>query len=50
MAWPLIVMYPRRRLTAPVAEVANVLRMAGCDPRLRVFCRATAAAGGRGSR
>jgi len=50
MAGPLIGICPCRRLTAPVAEVANVLRTARCDPQLRGFCRVTAATGRRGSR
>jgi hypothetical protein len=36
MAWPFIVICLRRRVAAPVAEVANALRAAGLDWQLAV--------------
>ena len=37
MAWPLIVICLRRRLPAPLVEVASALRAAGLDRQLHVY-------------
>jgi hypothetical protein len=50
MARSLIVICPRRRLAAPVAEIANALRADGFDWRLPICPGAGAAIGGMGAR
>jgi hypothetical protein len=45
MAWPFIAKCPRRRVAAPLAEVANALRATGLDWQLAAWPSIGVAAG-----